>query len=166
MLINDPNGPAAKVTKVGELLVKGVRVPQYAFTGSKNFASAATMIWVRNNDANRVMVIDKAIFASDAKSQLRIHFPTDGDGTGTAKTAIAFDRTKADQPSVTGTEDETVNTIASGEILLDTDMGPDDPVVLDTPIVLGNTNQFAADLTTTPSALAFYAVIFHMEDKD
>ena len=120
----------------------------YTWSASYNGGAADTILWLRNDDTTKDLIIDKVIIAnSSTLTQFSLHSPANATPAGTTVVGVNLNRKVGKIALATAVQDETNNTqanvIASGMIKGATIMMPVDGV-----IVLGYHDCLAVDFVT------------------
>lgn len=121
----------------------------YSWTAAYDYTGGDTILWLRNDNTEFDLVIEKIVMASDTTTRFTMHGPSDTTAAGTDITGVNQNRRSNNTALATAKQDETGNTqgdiIGEGIILQNTTI----PAEIDGAIVLGYLNEIGIDFLTT-----------------
>jgi hypothetical protein len=158
----DANGHPVDVEN-GALVIHDHAHKRYAVTGTYAVGAGDTVLWLRNDDQNKKLVVDWVVLASDTASEYELHFPQGTTAAGTAVTPVGIDRTNAEAPAVTAIRNETGNTQANVFHRGFVAANIENRIPSNDSIVLGYLDELGIDLDTAAAASANATIVFHME---
>lgn len=165
MLINDPDGQAARVNKDGALHVVQTEDEVFVLTSAiAVLAAADTALWMRNDYDDVVMEILSIVFGSDKADAIEVASASGGDDTtGTGVIPTSLDRTNIIVPKITARTDETANT--QGTLLHTERLAADDTarVMTNGALKIGPSQELVIDVVGGNTALAEITVTFKLK---
>ena len=137
----------------------------YSWSHAYNYTGVDTILWLRNDNTTKNLVIQKIIIAGDTSTQFTIHSPTGTTQLGTAVTGVNLNRGSGNVALATAIGDETGNTqaniIGTGFIIGSTTT----IMPVDGGIILQYLDEIAVDFVTT-GAMGAVTIIGYYHEID
>jgi len=149
------------VDQEGPVVTEEKSYKKYIVNGSADVDATDTLIWLRNKDDGRKLVIDSIKVFSDAATQYQIHKPSGTTAAGTELTPVGKDLEDGTSQAVEAYYDETGNT--QGTIVERAYGAANEVVECAKGFELGYNQELAVDIVSEPTGCWAQAE-FHFEE--
>lgn len=120
----------------------------FTWTYSYDYSANDTILWLRNDDNDLNILIDRIVVASDVNTQFIVHFPEDTTPSGTSVTGTQLNRLSRFSADATAYGNETGNTRGTVDVQGITPANRTTVLFFDGSVILGTDNEIAVDFVT------------------